>query len=105
MADPQQPTPPAPPQPTKLQIKLEEAVAHGVYANMVLIHSNDSEFTLDFCHIHPHQPLASVRARVITSPRHVKRFLRILSQQLDRWEKMHGEIGPLTPSEAEGSYH
>ncbi|MBI4917398.1 MAG: DUF3467 domain-containing protein [Acidobacteria bacterium] len=103
MADPQQPVPPA--QPTKLQIKLDEPIAHGVYANMVLIHSNDSEFTLDFCHIHPHQPLASVRARVITSPRHVKRFLRILTQQLDRWEKMHGEIGQLTPGEAEGSYH
>jgi hypothetical protein len=99
------PQPPVPPQPPKLQIKLDEVTAHGVYANMVLIHSNDSEFTLDFCFVQPHQPLASVRTRVITSPRHIKRFLKILGQQLDRWEKLHGEIGPLTPGEPEGNYH
>jgi hypothetical protein len=103
MAEPQQP--PVPPQPPKLQIKLDETTAHGVYTNMVLIHSNDSEFTLDFCFVQPHQPFASVRSRVITSPRHIKRFLKILTQQLDRWEKLHGELGPLTPSEAESSYH
>ena len=103
MAD--QPQQPAPAQPPQLQIKLDEVTAQGVYTNMVLIHSNDSEFTLDFCFVQPHQPFATVRSRVITSPRHIKRFLRILGQQLDRWENLHGEIGPLNPGEAEGQYH
>lgn len=107
MADqpPQQPPATPPKGPPKLQIKLDEPTAQGVYSNMVLIHSNDSEFMLDFCFVQPHQPLATVRARVITSPRHIKRFLKILTQQMDRWEETHGEIGALAPGEAEGAYH
>ncbi len=94
-----------PPQPRKIQIKLDEPVANGVYSNMVLIHWNDSEFTLDFCFVQPHQPFASVRSRIITAPRHVKRLLRILQEQVDRWEGVHGEIGPVTPAGDEGAYH
>lgn len=106
MADQPPQQPPAQPKgPPELQIKLDEPTAQGVYSNMVLIHSNDSEFMLDFCFVQPHQPLAAVRSRVITSPRHIKRFLKILTQQMDRWEQVHGEIGPLTPGEAEGAYH
>ena len=75
MADPQVPGQP-PAQPRKIQIKLDETISHGVYSNMVLIHSNDAEFTLDFCFVQPHQPFAAVRSRVITSPRHIKRFLK-----------------------------
>lgn len=97
--------PPAKQPPKKIQIKLDEPVANGIYSNMVLIHSNDSEFTLDFCFVQPHQPFASVRSRVITSPRHIKRFLKILGDQVSRWEDTHGEIGPVAPTGDEGTYH
>lgn len=102
MSDEKKPEAPARP---KIQIKVDEATANGVYSNMVILHSNDSEFTLDFCFVQPHQPFASVRSRVVTSPRHVKRLLRILSDQMERWERRHGEIGPLESGGAEGAYH
>jgi hypothetical protein len=108
MSDPQQPQQPAaPPQPKKLQIQVDQFTSQGVYSNMMFIHSNDSEFTLDFLFVPPTNPVATVRARVISSPRHIKRFLRILEKQVDRWETMHGEIdiGPLPPGEPEGAYH
>lgn len=93
MADPEKP--PA----RRVQVKIDETMAPGVYSNMAMIHHNDAEFVLDFLYAQPQEPRATVRARIITSPRHVKRLIRVLSDQLAHYEKVHGEVTIAKPPE------
>lgn len=88
----------------QIQIKIDEELASGVYANMVMAHHTDAEFTLDFLHLQPQAPLAKVRARVITSPRHVRRLIQVLQDALGKYEAAHGpvDMAPPTPS---GEFH
>jgi hypothetical protein len=89
----------------QIQIKIDDAMAPGVYSNMAMIHHNDSEFVLDFLYVQPQQPRATVRARIITSPRHVKRLLKVLQDQLAHYESHHGTVEASKPPPEPGSYH
>jgi len=85
---------------TALQIQIDEAVAQGLYANLALVNHTDSEFTLDFIYVQPQQPKAAVRARIITSPRHLKRLLAAMSENLQKYEARFGVVetqGPDLP--------
>jgi hypothetical protein len=85
---------------TALQIQIDEAVAQGLYANMALVNHSDAEFTLDFIYVQPQQPKASVRARIITSPRHMKRLLAAMADNVQKYEARFGVIdasGPAVP--------
>ena len=97
--------PKKPAAPRQIQIKIDDAMASGVYSNMAMIHHNDSEFVLDFLYVQPQQPRATVRARVITSPRHVKRLLKVLQEQLAHYESHHGTVEASKPPPESGSYH
>ena len=59
----------------QLQVQLDDDVAQGMYVNMAMVHHSETEFTLDMLYVLPHQPKAKVRARLITSPKHMKRLL------------------------------
>ena len=76
----------------QIQIDVDEATAQGSYSNLVLINHNDNEFVLDFAYLQPAAPRARVRARIISSPRHTKRLLRALEQNLRRYEDRFGKI-------------
>jgi hypothetical protein len=85
---------------TALQIQIDDAVAQGLYANMALVNHSDAEFTLDFIYVQPQQPKASVRARIITSPRHMKRLVAAMADNLQKYEARFGVIdasGPAVP--------
>jgi hypothetical protein len=85
---------------TALQIQIDDAVAQGLYANMALVNHTDAEFTLDFIYVQPQQPKAAVRARIITSPRHMKRLLAAMADNLQKYEARFGVIdasGPAVP--------
>jgi len=84
--------PPSGPPRGRIQIQLDEAVAHGVYANMSLVNHTETEFVLDFVFVQPMEPRAKVRARVISSPRHAKRFLTALQENVSRYEARFGTI-------------
>jgi hypothetical protein len=77
---------------TALQIQIDESVAHGLYANMALVNHTDAEFTLDFIYVQPQQPKAAVRARIITSPRHMKRLLAAMTDNLQKYEARFGVV-------------
>ena len=64
-----------PPPPPKLQVQIDDDIAQGVYANLVLLNHTENEFVLDFAFIQPSNGRAKVRSRVISSPRHTKRLL------------------------------
>ncbi|MBN1204604.1 MAG: DUF3467 domain-containing protein [Myxococcaceae bacterium] len=82
------PKPPAPP----LQIQLDEEVALGRYVNMALVDHSDTEFVLDFVYVFPQQPRAKVLSRIITSPKHMKRLVLAMQENLARYESKFGAI-------------
>ncbi len=88
---------PEAPQGMQLQIKLDDATAQGVYANMAMVHHTDAEFTLDFLFVQPQAPQATVRARIITSPRHLKRLITALKDNLAKYESKFGEVDMALP--------
>jgi hypothetical protein len=64
--------------PVQLQIKVEEAVGQGEYANFLSILHNPTEFVLDFGRVMPGVPEVRVKSRILTTPYHAKRFLETL---------------------------
>ncbi|MEW6517142.1 MAG: DUF3467 domain-containing protein [candidate division FCPU426 bacterium] len=76
----------------QLQVEIDEATSQGAYVNLALVAHNATEFVMDFIFVQPQQPKAKVRARVISSPGHTKRFLRALSENVTRYEQVFGEI-------------
>jgi len=91
----------------RIEIQLDEETAQGAYANLAVVNHTDSEFTLDFIFVQPQAPRAKVRSRVITSPKHVKRMIRVLQDNLARYEAQFGpvEIEPGGSREPVGHYH
>ena len=76
----------------QLNIELTEEVAEGIYSNLVMLAHSSEEFILDFIRVMPGVPKARVKSRIIVSPPHAKRLLRALSDNIDRYERAHGEI-------------
>ena len=76
----------------KLEIQIDEAVAQGIYANLGIINHTDSEFTIDFVYVQPQGPQGKVRSRIVTSPRHAKRLLLALEENIRRFEASFGSI-------------
>ena len=81
-----------PQNPPQIQIQLDEQTAQGAYTNLVMLNHSENEFIFDFAFLQPGQPLAKVRARILSSPRHTKRLLRALQQNVERYEQRFGEI-------------
>lgn len=88
------------PKVARLKVEAEGPVAEGIYANLAMVHQTDSEMILDFLFLQPGQPKATLRSRVITSPRHVKRLIAVLQDQMARYERLHGEVKLPKPPEA-----
>ena len=78
--------------PTQLQIELAPEMADGVYSNLAIINHSNSEFVVDFIQMMPGLPQAKVKSRVILTPQHAKRLVRALTENVGRFEAIHGEI-------------
>ena len=76
----------------QINIELSEEVADGIYANLAVINHSASEFILDFIKIMPGVPKAKVKSRIILTPQHAKRLVRALSDNVKRFESVHGVI-------------
>ena len=88
----------------QINIELKEDVAQGTYSNLAIITHSSSEFVLDFVRVMPGIPKAEVKSRVILTPEHAKRLLHALKDNVEKYEKMHGDIknieatsGPVMP--------
>ena len=75
-----------------IQVELDPVTAQGVYTNLAMVNHTETEFTLDFLFIQPQQPKATVRARIISSPKHTKRLIEALKDNLAKYEKRFGTI-------------
>lgn len=84
--------PSAPPQTVQLQIEIDPATANGVFVNMALVNHTETEFTLDLIYVQPQAPKAVVRARVITTPKHMKRLLHAIQDNVAKHEARFGAL-------------
>lgn len=76
----------------KLNIELDENTAQGEYSNLAIVNHSPSEFVVDFVNIMPGAPKSKVKSRIILTPQHAKRLLKALGDNIERFEKQHGEI-------------
>jgi hypothetical protein len=91
----------------QIPLQIDDAVALGMYVNMAMVNHNETEFVLDFIYLQPQAPKAVVRARLINSPKHMKRFLHALQENVARYEAQFGKIdvsGPV-PHPVGGMQH
>src|SRR6478736_2976105 len=79
-------------QPGQMQIKAEEKELQGLYSNLMMIHHNVEEFTLNFVYIFPNGTQGKLLSSVIVSPGHAKRIWRALGENLSRYEAQFGPI-------------
>jgi len=79
----------------KIQVKGNDAVMGGAYANNHMVHMNRDEFVLDFINVVP--PQAMLGARVILSPGHFKRLIHIMGETLKKYEAEFGKLPEATP--------
>jgi hypothetical protein len=94
-------TPPKPAE-LQLQIQLDDDIANGQYVNMALVNHTETEFTLDFVYVQPQQPKARVRSRIITNPKHMKRLVLAMQDNLAKYE---AKFGVIELGENEGPMH
>jgi hypothetical protein len=76
----------------QLQIQLDDDVANGRYVNLALVNHTETEFVFDYIYVQPQQPKAKVLARIITSPRHMKRLVAAMQENLAKYEARFGVI-------------
>ncbi len=87
----------------QITVDLSTGAADGVFANLTIITHSPSEFVLDFARLLPGVPKAKVHARVIMTPAGAKALQRSLGENIERFEKTHGEIRLPGPQEQHGS--
>jgi Protein of unknown function (DUF3467) len=83
------------PQQGQMQIKADEKELQGLYSNLMMIHHNIEEFTLNFIYIFPNGTQGKLLSSVIVSPGHAKRIWRALGENISRYETQFGAIKDL----------
>ena len=78
--------------PNQINIELSEEIAEGTYSNLAIITHSNSEFVVDFIRLMPGVPKAKVKSRIVLTPEHAKRLLLALSDNINKYEEMNGEI-------------
>lgn len=76
----------------QINIELDEKTAEGIYSNLAIINHSVSEFVVDFISMMPGAPKAKVKSRIVLTPQHAKKFLKALSDNVQRFENAHGKI-------------
>ena len=83
---------PTPPHSIQVQIEIDPVTANGAFVNMAMVNHTETEFTLDLIYLQPQAPKATVRARVITTPKHLKRLVLALQDNLEKYEARFGKV-------------
>lgn len=78
--------------PPAVEIVLDEATSRGTYTNAAKVAHTETEFLLDFLFLQPGAPKTKVHTRLITSPKHAKRFAAALAQNLKNFEERFGPV-------------
>lgn len=79
----------------KIKISFPEKLRGGVYANQMYVFHTKEEFIMDF--ILGNLPASTVNARVIISPGHMKSIVRVLQDNMKKYEDKYGKIEEARP--------
>lgn len=90
MADQQHAAPP-----NQLNIEISEEISEGMYANLAIITHSHAEFVIDFVNVMPGTPKSKVKARIIFTPQHAKRFMKAMAENVGKYEAVNGPIKDL----------
>lgn len=75
---------------TDLNIKAQDNILRGQYANMMQVSHSKEEFVLDFMLAFP--PQGELVSRLIVSPAHIKRIMGALEDNIRKYESHFGTI-------------
>jgi hypothetical protein len=89
------------PKQQQAQIKADEKELLGQYSNLVVVHHNAEEFTLNFVYMFPTVAQGKLIASLILNPRHAKRLLRALEENVSRYEAQFGKLPEAPAPDAE----
>jgi len=78
--------------PQQVQIKADEKELLGQYSNLVMVHHNAEEFTLNFVYVYPSVPQGKLVSSLILSPGHLRRLVRALNDNITGYEAQFGPI-------------
>ena len=78
------------PEPNQIQIKAKDEELKGNYSNAMQVVHTKEEFILDFFLLSP--PEGVLASRIITSPSHLKRMVKALQENLEKYESKFGKI-------------
>ena len=81
--------------PNQLNIEISEEVAEGTYANLAIITHSHAEFVIDFVNVMPGTPKSKVKSRIILTPQHAKRFMKAMTENIQKYESVNGAIKDL----------
>ncbi|MBN2402635.1 MAG: DUF3467 domain-containing protein [Spirochaetes bacterium] len=86
----------------KIEIKVDDATAAGVYSNFANISHSPDEFIMDFLFVNPAPPpgFGKLASRIILSPGHAKRLLSALAENVRKYEERFGEIKVVQPPDS-----
>lgn len=78
----------------KVEIKVDEHTATGVFSNFANITHSPEEFIVDFLFINPAPPsgFGKLMSRVVLTPGHMKRLEAAIRENIARYEERFGEI-------------
>jgi len=79
-------------QSNQLNIEISEEVAEGTYANLAIITHSHAEFVIDFVNVMPGTPKSKVKSRIILTPQHAKRFMKAITENINKYEAANGAI-------------
>ena len=74
----------------QIKIKAKDEDLKGKYSNLMQILHTKDEFVLDFFLVSPPQGILS--SRIIMSPGHLKRMIKALRENIEKYEKKFGKI-------------
>ncbi len=86
----------APKKTMRMEIKIDDEIARGIYANLCLINHSDAEFIFDFVFIQPARQQSNVPNRLIMAPKNANRLMMRLQQQVKAYEDRFGKLD-ITP--------
>ncbi|OHD66147.1 MAG: hypothetical protein A2176_07840 [Spirochaetes bacterium RBG_13_51_14] len=78
----------------KIEVKVDESIATGIFSNFSNISHSPEEFVFDFIFVHPAPPpgFGKLMSRMVVTPSHAKRFLMTLGQNVREYEERFGDI-------------
>ena len=76
----------------KIKVRCPEDLINGVYSNLGMANFSEEEFILDFMFLQPGGESGDVRSRIILHPKHVKRLVEMLYDNLDKYQQKFGVL-------------